>query len=92
MYKTRMKVFLVLVGLMFVGITVRLVDLQIVRGPDFRDQYEEMLRNTERLGALRGRILDRNGFILAMDEPCYDLCLDYRFMTGNDKWAAKERR
>jgi len=92
MYKTRMKVFLVLVALTFVGITVRLVDLQIVRGHDFRDQYEEMLRNTERLDALRGRILDRNGFILAMDEPCYDLCLDYRFMTGNGKWVARERR
>lgn len=92
MYKRRMKVFMALVAVVSVAMAARLTDLQIVRGRSYRRQYEEMLRNTERLPALRGRILDRNGFILAMNEPCYDLCLDYRFITRDARWIKARQR
>ena len=92
MYKNRLKVFIAAVILMFVGVVLRLGYLQIVKGDDYRLQYEEMLRNTKSLPALRGRILDRNGYILAYDEPCYSLYLDYRLMTSNEKWARRQVR
>ena len=92
MYKNRLKVFIVAVILMFVGVVVRLGYLQIVKGDDYRLQYEKMLRNIKSLPALRGRILDRNGYILAYDEPCYSLYLDYRLLTSNEKWAKRQVR
>ena len=87
MYKNRLKVFIVAVILMLGGVVLRLGYLQIIKGDAYRLQYEEMLRNIESLPALRGRILDRNGYILAYDEPCYSLYLDYRLLTSDEKWA-----
>ena len=77
---------------MFVGVVLRLGYLQIVKGDAYRLQYTQMLRNVESLPALRGRILDRNGYILARDEPCYSLYLDYRLLTSNEKWARRQVR
>ena len=77
---------------MFVGVVLRLGYLQIVKGDAYRLQYEQMLRNIESLPALRGRILDRNGYILAYDEPCYSLYLDYRLLTSDEKWARAQVR
>jgi len=92
LYKNRLKVFIVAVILMFVGVVLRLGYLQIVKGDAYRLQYEKMLRNVESLPALRGRILDRNGYILAYDEPCYSLYLDYRLLTSNKKWRRRQIR
>ena len=92
MYKNRLKIFIAIVILMFVGVVLRLGYLQIVKGDAYRLQYTEMLRNIKSLPALRGRILDRNGYILAYDEPCYSLYLDYRLLTSNEKWAKRQVR
>jgi penicillin-binding protein 2 len=92
LYKNRLKVFILAVILMFAGVILRLGYLQIVKGDAYRLAYTEMLRNVESLPALRGRILDRNGFILAYDEPCYSLFLDYRLMTSNKKWKRRQIR
>jgi len=92
LYKNRLKIFIAVVILMFLGVVLRLGYLQIVKGDDYRLKYEEMLRNVESLPAMRGRILDRNGYILAYDEPCYSLYLDYRLLTSNEKWAKRQVR
>ncbi|MCP4374816.1 MAG: hypothetical protein GY794_01345, partial [bacterium] len=92
MYKNRLKVLIVAVISMFLGVILRLGYLQIVKGDDYRLQYEEMLKNIESLPALRGRILDRNGYILAYDEPCYSLYLDYRFLVSDKRWAKRQAR
>lgn len=77
-------VFLVMLG--------RLVDLQILRGSEYRKQYELMLQRKESLPAVRGRVLDRSGYILAMDRPCFDLCLDYGLMARDEKWIKNKTR
>lgn len=92
MYKNRLKVFILAVILLFSGVVTRLGYLQIIKGDSYRLQYEKMLRGIESLPALRGRILDRNGYILARDEPCYSLYLDYRLMASNEKWARRQAR
>jgi penicillin-binding protein 2 len=92
LYKNRMKAFIGVVVLMFVGVVLRLGYLQIVKGDEYRLQYESMLRNVNSLPALRGRVLDRNGYILAYDEPCYSLSLDYRLMSKDAKWARSQTR
>jgi len=87
LYKNRLKVFIFIVVLLFTGVVWRLGYLQVIKGDAYRLQYEAMLRDIDSLPALRGRILDRNGYILAYDEPCYSLYLDYRLMDSDEKWG-----
>lgn len=92
MYKRRIKIFLAIMAVVFLGLAVRLWHLQIVQGDDYRRQAEDLLRTTKSLPATRGRILDRRGRLLAVDEACYDFCLDYRFLTNDPKWVARQKR
>ena len=92
MYKRRLKIFLAIMGLAFAVILGRLVQLQVIQGEDHRRQYERLLQKTELLPASRGRVLDRQGQILAMDLPCYDLCLDYPLILGDSRWLRLQQR
>ena len=76
MYKLRVKIFLAIIGLGLLAMGGRLAHLQIFQGEEFRRQYDAMLQRTDLLPARRGRIIDRGGQILALDDPCHDLCLD----------------
>jgi len=92
MYKRRIKVFLAMIALALTGLAARLGYLQIVQAQKLLDGAEQYLRRPELLPAMRGQILDRKGRILAIDEPCFDLCLDYRFMTADEKWISRDMR
>ena len=83
MYERRLKALLILVAAVVVLVMGRLVQLQLLRGAEYRTQAEEMLIcRPEYLPTVRGRILDRKGRPLAVDEPCFELCLDYRMLSG----------
>ena len=92
MYKRRMKVFLALVAGVFVVLAAKLYQLQIVEGRDFRVQAEEAMRSRELLPVRRGMVTDRRGRILAIDEPCFDFCLDYRFLKADPVWVKRQKR
>ena len=76
--------------LVLAGLLGRLAQLQIIRGEQYRRQYEQSVRRVQLLPAARGRITDRLGRILAVDQPCKDLCLDYPFLVGDPAWIAKQ--
>ncbi|HEY3321521.1 MAG TPA: penicillin-binding transpeptidase domain-containing protein [Planctomycetota bacterium] len=72
-FKTRIGLVAVALGLAFLVILGRLAQLQIVRYPQYaalahRDRDMEHL-----LPALRSMIYDRNGTLMAGDQPSYDL-------------------
>lgn len=90
MYKFRIKIFLGVIALVFLGLLGRLLQLQVVSGDQYLRNLGGLLNRGQRLESNRGRILDRNGKILAMDEPCYDLCLSYRFLTADPRWTRKQ--
>jgi penicillin-binding protein 2 len=92
MYKTRIKLFLVIIAAAILGMVGRLGYLQIVRGDHYRLEAEKALQSTDFLPAMRGQILDREGRILAADKPCFDFCLDYRLLTADSEWAARQKR
>ena len=92
MYKRRLIILLVFVAVMLTVTLGRLGYLQLVRGDDYRREAEISLQSVELLPGPRGRILDRNGVILAEDEPCYDLCLDYRLLVDDARWRSQEIR
>lgn len=75
------KFLLVIVG---VVICVRLIDLQIVNGQEYREQSEsKMLRETT-IEAPRGEIYDRNGVVLATNKLAYDVVI-YKVGLEDDK-------
>jgi penicillin-binding protein 2 len=80
LYNRRIKTFLALITLVFLGVAGRLWHLQIVRGQEYRLQIEQDLQKLDILPASRGQILDRQGAVLAIDEPCFEFCLDYRLL------------
>ena len=93
MYKQRIKIFMGIIAVALAVIIVRLWQLQIGAGEEFRKQVERDIRQEAPLrSGLRGQILDRNGEILAVDKPCHDLCLDYRFLTNDITWVRAQQR
>ena len=66
------KFVLILVGTLLL---LRLVDLQIVNGEEYREQSEKkMLRETV-IEAPRGEIYDKNGVVLATNKLAYDVVI-----------------
>lgn len=64
--------------LMFAGLAVLLVGLwwiQIVSAAEYRAKLETQSFRTVRIPAVRGKILDRNGLVLADNQPNYNVCL-----------------
>jgi penicillin-binding protein 2 len=92
MYRTRITIFLGAVALVLAILLIRLGQIQLVMGDFFLQRAEEALKSTEVLPAERGRILDRNGRLLAVDRPCFDFCLDYRFLTEDPAWIRRQVR
>ena len=92
MYKNRLILFLVFISLSLIVSSARLAELQLIRGDAYRLQAERSLERVELLAGQRGRILDRNGVILAEDEPCYELCMDYRLLSENARWRDRQIR
>ena len=80
MYNRHVKTFLILVALAFGVMVTRLVQLQLFCGEEFRQEISRQTWREDVLPPSRGHILDRNGAILAVDEPCFDLCVDYRLL------------
>ncbi len=92
MYKLRIKIFLGLLSAVLLVLAGKLVQLQVLRGHEYRRRAEEAMRAIEVLPVRRGQITDRKGRILAIDEPCFDLCLDYRLLTSDKAWIKRQKR
>jgi len=92
MYKLRIKTFLGLLGVVMLVLSAKLVQMQVIHGREYRRKAEEAMRSVKVLPVMRGRITDRMGRILAIDEPCFDFCLDYRFLTNDAWWVRRQKR
>lgn len=67
-----------LLGIMWLGLALlgaAVWRIQIVHGNRFEKDLNRQSIRRVRQPALRGRILDRNGAVLAENRPCYDLVL-----------------
>ncbi|MGB0589696.1 MAG: penicillin-binding protein 2 [Myxococcota bacterium] len=69
--------------MLFLVLEARLFYLQIVRGADFRERARISVINEVRIPPRRGRIKDRNGKVLATNQPVYRLTLTPHFMGKN---------
>ena len=84
---------LVLIGASFVvaaaGLAAQLGRLTLVEGEALRARAEARMRYTEWIPTTRGRILDRNGRVLAHDRACYNVSMDYAMVVPG-QWAREQ--
>lgn len=78
-FQNREKVVSTLVILIGVVFLLRLVDLQVVNGNEYREQSTKKMLRTTSIEAPRGEIYDRNGVVLATSKLGYDI---YIYRTG----------
>ena len=73
-------------------IAARVVTLQVTLRQRFLDVWSESTETEEFLTARSGRILSRDGAVLAYDERRYDLAVDYRWMESppDQQWLQRE--
>ncbi|MGB8225605.1 MAG: penicillin-binding transpeptidase domain-containing protein [Sedimentisphaerales bacterium] len=95
MYDRRLKIFAFLCFLFAAACVVRLAYIQLNPRSAWQSQLEKIYASKSKdLPALRGKILDRNGKILAADEAKFALCIDYNFARLADErfWQAQMLR
>jgi len=97
MFNRRLKVFFILLLVPVTAVVARLGQLQIRQADYFQNLADQaMVRPARYVPAVRGRILDRYGKILATDEPSWDICVHYGALAGDrdyiERLAAEWRR
>ena len=87
-----MKIFIAMAAMGLLVLLGRLVQLQISRVREYRAQAERLVRDMLYPNPVRGRILDRNGVFLAVNQPTYSLDLDYGMLVDSSDWRKRARR
>ncbi len=78
MYPYRFKITLIIFIVFFIGIVVRLFQLQIIESNKYKGISQNRRIATYPLEATRGTIFDRNGKILAVDQHTFDIAVQYK--------------
>ncbi len=73
--KEKIAVAALLFGIFFVILTLRLIQLQLVHGKEYKQFSEENRITIKKIYALRGKLLDRHGRILVDNRPSFDITI-----------------
>ena len=79
----------VLMVLLGIGFVIRFTDLQILSGSEYARLSESNFIKVRRLPAMRGRIFDRNGVILADNNASYSVNVTPAFVKDADSLVLK---
>ena len=71
-------IFLILGGILI----YRCFDLQIVNGQEYLDEFILKTEKTRSIASTRGRILDRNGVVLADNKLAYSVKIEDVYESG----------
>jgi len=92
MYDKRVKIFVIVIGLLLLVCVLRLVQMQLLADSSLQDAIAELQQGkAHQLKTVRGRILDRKGKVLAVDEPRFQLCIEYKLSRFLDQRVARAR-
>lgn len=86
MYNKQIKIFAILLAFFLLILLIRLAQMQLVSKSFYLDKIAKLRLQKSRsrqFKTIRGKILDRNGKVLAVDEPQFQLYVNYgltRFM------------
>ncbi len=88
MYSRRVKIF-VIFGILLLGVCVfRLAQMQLLSASAVQEKIGELKRQrgqSKQLKTIRGRILDRNGKVLAIDEARFSVHINYGLCSFLDE-------
>ncbi|MBN1796350.1 MAG: hypothetical protein JW804_06735 [Sedimentisphaerales bacterium] len=92
MYHQRVNIFIIIVAGILAVCVLRLGQMQLLPHPGIDHRIEELkLQQRRVLNTARGRILDRNGRVLAQDMPEFELLIDYRLSNAADVRVTKAK-
>jgi penicillin-binding protein 2 len=89
-FHRRLLLLLAVFAIVSLLLATQLARLAIVEGADHARQTETFLRRRTFLPFVRGRVLDRNGQVLAEDRASWDVQVEYAMIAG--RWAAEKAR
>lgn len=69
---------------LFVGLALRLIDLQLGDHSRIRQSYQRKVVFRTQFQGTRGRVLDRNGRVLALDEVRKNIAVDPKFIERHN--------
>jgi len=87
MYEKRIKIFVILSALLLFLCLLRLIQMQLLPTSSVQSDIEQLKLQkgqSRQLKTVRGKILDRAGNELAIDEPHFQMCIDYQFSSFMD--------
>ncbi len=92
--RRRMRRVTVLFALLMAVVFVRGVQTEWAEGPEYRKRALQPLRREQTLPGVRGRILARDGTVLARDEQTLALAVHYRQLEqpANERWLRRTAR
>ncbi|MBI1371956.1 MAG: hypothetical protein GC159_04235 [Phycisphaera sp.] len=88
MFHRRLLLLLVVMVCASGVLASQLFRLTVLEGESLRAEAERVLVSRKLIPTVRGTIYDRKGRVLAIDEPCYDIAIDYDVITGEWAYAA----
>jgi penicillin-binding protein 2 len=80
MYHKQIKIFAVLLTFFLLAFLLRLAQMQLLSNSFYRDKITKLKlqkSQSRQFKTVRGKILDRNGKVLAVDEPQFQLYITY---------------
>ncbi len=83
MFHRRLALLYALVCLGMLGLTAQLTRLTVVQHDRWLESAERPLVRTDWDATVRGRILDRKGRVLAVNQPSYELAVDFRIIAAD---------
>ncbi len=87
MYNKRVKIFVILIAFFLLTCLLRLIQMQLLSDSFYRGRITELKLQeslTRQLKTVRGKIVDRNGKVLAVDEPQFQLRINYGLTSFMD--------
>jgi len=89
-FEQRLKASLAVLAGVTLVFGARLVQLQVVRGAEYRRQAAALTRSAPKpIPFVRGRILDRLGRTLVSDEPCWEIRVNYSVLALEQEHVAR---
>jgi penicillin-binding protein 2 len=87
MYDKRVKIFIAISLALLLACVLRMAQMQLFADPNLQDriaQLKQQMGQSSQLKTMRGRILDRNGNVLAEDVPKFRVCIRYELSSFLD--------
>ena len=86
MYEKRIKIFVILSALLLLLCLLRLAQMQLLPDSSLQIDIAELKKGiSKQLKTVRGKILDRNGRVIATDVPQFQLCINYELSCFLDQ-------